>query len=460
MRRLGNAALAHLPHLIAEAVRAFARAALDLPADPAAAPGPALRPADRGRQPRSPLPRREAGRRDRCGRHPPAGAGAPRFRPGDPGRLHPGGAGGSRGGGARAALRPHRHRAARLPAGRRLRPAGGAGRAARHLRHRGRSRQHRIWLDPAGHPRRGALPRGAHLRREAGRGAGRHLPLGPLAVELRQLPDAGGHPVRRIRRVRSRHGRRRRPGGRGRRRRGRGARPRRRGVCRHPQDLPRLRGDGEDEPRRGRADALRLVGCRQLERALGDQRAGRSRQCQPRRGRAVRHRGLLRLLGRDGDLARRRAGSRRGGREGRDPGGRPQPLRRRAQDGRDPAQQGPAPGRVARLLAPPLGQLPGAGSLRRLPGQADHRGARRPALTAEAPPPGRALGRGARLRPGHRGRHGRRLPRESEHIFIPLGAIHRLENPGNDDVELIEVQLGSYLGEDDIVRLEDAYHRA
>ena len=50
--------------------------------------------------------------------------------------------------------------------------------------------------------------------------------------------------------------------------------------------------------------------------------------------------------------------------------------------------------------------------------------------------------------------------RESEHIFIPLGAIHRLENPGNDDVELIEVQLGSYLGEDDIVRLEDAYHRA
>ena len=50
--------------------------------------------------------------------------------------------------------------------------------------------------------------------------------------------------------------------------------------------------------------------------------------------------------------------------------------------------------------------------------------------------------------------------RESEHIFIPLGSIHRLENPGNDNVELIEVQLGSYLGEDDIVRLEDAYHRA
>lgn len=45
------------------------------------------------------------------------------------------------------------------------------------------------------------------------------------------------------------------------------------------------------------------------------------------------------------------------------------------------------------------------------------------------------------------------------HAYIPLGAIHRLENPGNTPVELIEVQSGSYLGEDDIVRLEDVYAR-
>jgi mannose-6-phosphate isomerase-like protein (cupin superfamily) len=42
---------------------------------------------------------------------------------------------------------------------------------------------------------------------------------------------------------------------------------------------------------------------------------------------------------------------------------------------------------------------------------------------------------------------------------IPLGARHRLENPGETRVELIEVQLGSYFGEDDIVRHEDAYGR-
>jgi mannose-6-phosphate isomerase-like protein (cupin superfamily) len=50
--------------------------------------------------------------------------------------------------------------------------------------------------------------------------------------------------------------------------------------------------------------------------------------------------------------------------------------------------------------------------------------------------------------------------RPNEHVYIALGAIHRLENFTNDPVELIEVQSGSYLGEDDIVRLEDVYDRA
>ncbi|HEY3488450.1 MAG TPA: mannose-1-phosphate guanylyltransferase/mannose-6-phosphate isomerase, partial [Gammaproteobacteria bacterium] len=48
---------------------------------------------------------------------------------------------------------------------------------------------------------------------------------------------------------------------------------------------------------------------------------------------------------------------------------------------------------------------------------------------------------------------------ENESTFIPLGAKHRLENPGNTPLELIEVQSGGYLGEDDIVRFDDKYGR-
>ncbi len=49
--------------------------------------------------------------------------------------------------------------------------------------------------------------------------------------------------------------------------------------------------------------------------------------------------------------------------------------------------------------------------------------------------------------------------RENESVYLPLGAVHRLENPGKINLELIEVQSGSYLGEDDIVRIEDTYGR-
>lgn len=49
---------------------------------------------------------------------------------------------------------------------------------------------------------------------------------------------------------------------------------------------------------------------------------------------------------------------------------------------------------------------------------------------------------------------------ENESIYLPLGAVHALENPGKIPLELIEVQVGSYLGEDDIVRFEDRYGRA
>ncbi len=48
---------------------------------------------------------------------------------------------------------------------------------------------------------------------------------------------------------------------------------------------------------------------------------------------------------------------------------------------------------------------------------------------------------------------------ENESVYIPIGSLHRLANPGKIPLELIEVQVGSYLGEDDIVRLDDAYGR-
>lgn len=53
-----------------------------------------------------------------------------------------------------------------------------------------------------------------------------------------------------------------------------------------------------------------------------------------------------------------------------------------------------------------------------------------------------------------------KIVHENESIYIPIGAVHRLENPGKIQLELIEVQTGSYLGEDDIVRLEDDYRRS
>jgi mannose-1-phosphate guanylyltransferase/mannose-6-phosphate isomerase len=48
---------------------------------------------------------------------------------------------------------------------------------------------------------------------------------------------------------------------------------------------------------------------------------------------------------------------------------------------------------------------------------------------------------------------------ENQSTYIPIGEVHRLENPGTIELEIIEVQSGSYLGEDDIVRLEDNYGR-
>ena len=49
---------------------------------------------------------------------------------------------------------------------------------------------------------------------------------------------------------------------------------------------------------------------------------------------------------------------------------------------------------------------------------------------------------------------------ENESVYVPIGSVHRLANPGKIPLELIEVQVGSYLGEDDIVRFDDIYKRS
>ncbi|PVE22128.1 hypothetical protein DC522_22720 [Microvirga sp. KLBC 81] len=51
------------------------------------------------------------------------------------------------------------------------------------------------------------------------------------------------------------------------------------------------------------------------------------------------------------------------------------------------------------------------------------------------------------------------LVHENESIYIPIGSMHRLVNPGRIPLEVIEVQVGSYTGEDDIIRVEDIYGR-
>jgi mannose-6-phosphate isomerase-like protein (cupin superfamily) len=49
--------------------------------------------------------------------------------------------------------------------------------------------------------------------------------------------------------------------------------------------------------------------------------------------------------------------------------------------------------------------------------------------------------------------------KENQSTYIPKGEVHRLENTEETDLEIIEIQTGGYLGEDDIIRLEDDYQR-
>ena len=47
----------------------------------------------------------------------------------------------------------------------------------------------------------------------------------------------------------------------------------------------------------------------------------------------------------------------------------------------------------------------------------------------------------------------------NDHVYVPVGTSHRIENPGSEPLVLVEVQVGAYLAEDDIERLEDRYGR-
>ena len=69
---------------------------------------------------------------------------------------------------------------------------------------------------------------------------------------------------------------------------------------------------------------------------------------------------------------------------------------------------------------------------------------------ADAPPPGRTLGDPLRYRSGDRQRQTVPVDGKSS-TFIPIGAEHCLENPGRIPLEVLEIQSGSYLGEDDII---------
>mgnify|MGYP000742813584 CR=1 FL=1 len=52
-----------------------------------------------------------------------------------------------------------------------------------------------------------------------------------------------------------------------------------------------------------------------------------------------------------------------------------------------------------------------------------------------------------------------KLVTEGQSVYIPLGAVHRMENPGKVPMVLIQVQMGAFLAEDDVIRYEDIYAR-
>ena len=81
-------------------------------------------------------------------------------------------------------------------------------------------------------------------------------------------------------------------------------------------------------------------------------------------------------------------------------------------------------------------------------------------VSRKAPGDGKGFQRLPKSSPGNLCHGDQQLIGENQSTYIPLGCRHRLTNPGRIPVELIEVQSGEYLGEDDIVRFEDRYGRS
>ncbi len=232
------------------------------------------------------------------------------------------------------------------------------------------------------------------------------------------------------------------------------------GICARRGEIDRLRGDGAHQARGGDAGFLRLVGCRFLAGGLGAFRARRARQCRARLGRVCR---CTRLLCDDRQAARRavRRGERGRGHDRRcRAGGQARGRRRPAAAGGETQGSGAGGDRRSSEGASALGLLSVDRSGRRASRSSASWSSRaagcRCSCIITAPSTGSwcAAPRGSRSATRSRSVH------ENESIYIPIGAQHRLENPGKIDLELIEVQTGSYLGEDDIVRIEDDYRRS
>ena len=109
--------------------------------------------------------------------------------------------------------------------------------------------------------------------------------------------------------------------------------------------------------------------------------------------------------------------------------------------------------------APALGLLRVNRPGRAFPGQAHRRHSRRRVVAAEASPPRRALGGGARDRRSHHRRHDSGACTKTSRFTFRSAPCTGSPTSGKIPLELIEVQTGSYLGEDDIERIEDIYKR-
>ncbi len=143
----------------------------------------------------------------------------------------------------------------------------------------------------------------------------------------------------------------------------------------------------------------------------------------------------------------------------RRPGGPARPDRRPQEVGRPGGRPGQARHPVPPPRVPPLGMVRVHGPGPPLPGEASYGRARRLIEPAIPPSPGRALGGGVGSRGGHLRTARSSASKRTNPPTCLAEAPHRLANPGTEPVEIIEVQSGDYLGEDDIVRLEDDYGR-